>query len=145
MLQLVLGLLIACACCCCPGAAAQAVAEGQAPQLPTPENHVWQRVTHEACEHVAAGKSCDTLVSHHHTEFTEHKSTLREVHNHVPSYDTPAHLCETVEKEMAKLAPHAGATEKEQRHFCAKHWRALYTEAKIQHLLRNSQGRKQEV
>ena len=114
---------------------------GAAP--PTSQNHIWQRVTHESCEHVAAGKSCDTLLTQHGLEFAEFKKTLLELHNH-EGYDTPAHLCATVEKEMTKLAPHAGETESEQKQFCAEHWQELYIEAKEQHLLR-SKGRNQEV
>ena len=33
------------------------------------EGNAWQRVVHEACHHLAAGKTCGSLRSKHHDEF----------------------------------------------------------------------------
>ena len=58
--------------------------------------NVWQRVTHEACLHLAAGGECSTFASDHHGEFVDRQQGFATRLSKTPLFEEPRDLCDTI-------------------------------------------------
>ena len=117
-----------------PGGRGKAAGGGRPrPDARTPEGrdamNVWQRVTHEACLHIAEGKGCDEFVSEHHNEFLERQKDFATRLSKAPLFEIPSDLCEVI-IERYHLTEKNGLEGKE---FCDENFSDLVAHASTMH------------
>ena len=91
--------------------------------------NVWQRATHEACVHIAAGEQCKDLVSEHHEAFVQRQEEVSSRVGKRPLFVTPNELCDVI-VERFHLSDHGDL---EPREWCDEHFAELVAHASRQH------------
>lgn len=103
------------------------------PDARTPEGraalNVWQRVTHEACLHLAAGEDCAAFMSEHHDEFVERQQGFAARLSKAPLFEAPRDLCDTI-VERFLLTDKKGLEGKD---FCDENFPDLVAHASAMH------------
>merc|ERR1711924_447710 len=100
-------------------------------KLPETARHIWQRVTYEACVHLAEGRPCSTFATMHHDEFEQFKDKLEAN----PLFTKPTELCSIVEKEYAIIEKSKEKSKEEySEKVCHKNFQQMYLRAKTEHI-----------